>query len=153
MSNILDTEVSMSGLSYQEKSLYGTLVAELAVFVPYLVYEATHFATFSRLVETVFVLIVSQIVLQAAIAIATRNRLKDERDRIVELLGYKAGYFTLVGGVLFGLAALWAHVAAGRLYGDMNRLGSHFISVVFCLVMFAELVKTFVQLRAYRRAR
>ena len=36
MSNIFDMEIeAMGGLSYQERSLWGSLVAELVVYLPY----------------------------------------------------------------------------------------------------------------------
>ena len=39
-------------------------------------------------------IIVLQTILQLAIAIFTRNRVTDERDRLIELRGYRAGYLT-----------------------------------------------------------
>jgi hypothetical protein len=53
----------MSTLSYQEKSLYGTLAADLLVYVPYFVYVLHHPTTLTHIVGTILLLIVAQIVL------------------------------------------------------------------------------------------
>ena len=68
----------MPTLSYQEKSLYGTLTADLLVYVPYLVYVMHHPTTLTHIVGTIILLIVAQIILQAIIAIASRKIVHDE---------------------------------------------------------------------------
>jgi len=140
----------MPSLSYQEKSLYGTLAADLIVYVPYFVYLLHNPTTLAHIVGTIVLLIVAQIVLQSIIAIATRNRITDERDREIAALGYRAGYFTLVGLILTGMGLLWVHVAMGTL--NPNRMGLHFLSVFLGMVVIAELVKIVTQLIAYRRS-
>jgi len=141
---------SMSGLSYQEKSLYGTLAADLIVYVPYFVYVMHNATTLTHIVGTIVLLIIAQIVLQSGIAIATRNRITDERDREIAALGYRAGYFTLVGMILTGMGLLWVHVVMGTL--NPNHMGLHFLSVFLGMVVVAELVKIVTQLVAYRRS-
>jgi hypothetical protein len=140
----------MSSLSYQEKSLYGSLVAELVVYVPYFVYAGSHAASLSRLVGTIVLVIVAQMVLQGAIAAATRNRLTDERDRMIALRGYRAGYVTLVSATVLGLGALWVHAALGQL--EPTRMALHFLNAFFFILVVAEVVKTVSQLVAYRRS-
>jgi hypothetical protein len=147
MSNIFDTEAIMPSLTYQEKSLYGALVADLIVYVPYFVFVAGN-ATLNRIVGTIVALIVLQIVLQTVIAITTRSRLTDERDRLVEAHGFRAGYFALVTGVLAALALLWAHAVLGFVNPDHAAI--HFINVLFAVLVLAELVKIVTQLVAYR---
>jgi len=149
MSNIFDMEPPMPSLSYREKSLYGELLADLAVFLPYFVYIHLHNPTVAFIAATITILIVIQIVIQAIIAIATRNRLKDERDRLIRLRGYRAGYITIVAFMLFGMAALWLHATLGQL--NPAHMALHFLSVFFAVLILAELVKTIVQLIAYRR--
>src|SRR5882672_4650649 len=87
----------MPTLSYQEKSLYGTLIADLLVYVPYFVYVMHHPTTLTHIVGTIILLIVAQIILQSIIALASRNRITDERDRQIAGLGYRNAYFSLVG--------------------------------------------------------
>jgi len=141
----------MPSLSYQEKSLYGELVADLAVFLPYFVYMHLHHATLtvSIIAAAITILIAIQIVLQIVIAAFTRNRLKDERDRLIRLRGYRAGYFTIVGVMLFGMGALWVHTTLGQI--NPSHLALHFLTVFFAVLMIAEIVKTIAQLVAYRR--
>jgi hypothetical protein len=139
----------MSSLSYQERSLYGELLADLAVFVPYFILIHTGHPSIAFIAGSITILIVAQIVLQSIIAIATRNRLKDERDRLIVLRGYRAGYFTVVSLMLVGMGLLWMHSMHDQL--NAGHMGLHFLSVFFAVLMLAELAKTVAQLIAYRR--
>ncbi len=139
----------MPNLSYQERSLYGALLADLAVFVPYFVYIHIHHPTINFIAGAITILIVVQIVLQTIIAMISRNRLKDERDRLILLRGYRAGYVTVLAVMLFLMAALWLHTTLGQI--NPNHMALHFLSVFFATLMLAELVKTITQLIAYRR--
>jgi hypothetical protein len=143
-------EPPVSTLSYQEKSLYGTLAADLIVYIPYFLYVMHHPTTLTHIVGTIVLLILAQIILQAGIAIATRNRITDERDREIAGLGYRSGYFTLVGLMITGMGLLWLHAAAGTL--NPNHMGLHFLSVFLGMIVIAELVKIITQLVAYRRS-
>ena len=149
MSNIFDTEQSMLSLSYQEKSLYGTLAADLVVYVPYFVYAFGHANSFNRVVGAMVLLIVVQIVLQSLIAIASRSRLTDERDRLITLRGYRAGYLTLVSLWLVGMGALWVHASLGQL--NPSHMAIHFLSVFLGVLVVSDVVKVATQLVAYRR--
>jgi hypothetical protein len=142
--------LSMSTLSYQEKSLYGTLAADLLVYVPYFVYVIHHPNTLTQIIGTIILLIVAQIVLQTIIAIATRNRITDERDRHIAGLGYRNAYFALVSMILLGMGLLWLHTINGEL--PINRMGLHFLSVFLGMVVISEIVKIVTQLIAYRRS-
>jgi hypothetical protein len=140
----------MSTLSYQEKSLYGTLVADLFVYVPYFVYVMHHPTTLTHIVGTIILLIVAQIILQSIIAIASRNRTTDERDRQIAGLGFRNAYFALVGMILVGMGMLWIHAVMGLI--NPNHMGLHFLSVFLGMVVISELVKIITQLIAYRRS-
>jgi hypothetical protein len=138
----------MSTLSYQEKSLYGTLAADLLVYVPYLLYLMHHPTTLTHIVGTIILLIVAQIILQSIIAIASRNRITDERDRQIAGLGFRNAYFALVGMMLTGMCLLWLHGSTL----NANHMGLHFLSVFFGMIVLSELVKIISQLIAYRRS-
>jgi hypothetical protein len=149
MSNIFDMEeLVIPSLTYQEKSLCGTLAADLIVYVPYFLYVAHHHTTLSRIVGTVATIVIVQIVLQTFIAIFSRNRITDERDRLIAARGYCAGYFALVAGILGALTLLWEHAIAGII--DPSHAAIHFINVLFAVLVLAELVKTVTQLISYR---
>jgi hypothetical protein len=140
----------MSTLSYQEKSLYGTLAADLLVYIPYIVYVMHHPTTLTHIVGTIILLIVAQIILQSIIAIASRNRITDERDRQIAGLGFRNAYYALVGMILLGMGMLWVHAVKGLV--NPNHMGLHFLSVFLGMVVISELVKIITQLIAYRRS-
>jgi hypothetical protein len=139
-----------TSLSYREKSLYASLTAELLVYGPYFFLHRQN--SLNKVVGMFVAIIVLQIILQAAIAAFTRNRVTDERDRLIELRGYRAGYLTLVSLMVLGLGMLWFHVAVGHLPLDSRMVGLHFLSVFFGMLVLADITKTATQIAAYRKA-
>jgi hypothetical protein len=101
-------------------------------------------------VHVMVLVIVAQIVLQSVIAAVTRNRRTDERDQLIALKGYRAGYVTMVTLVVVGLGLLWLHTTMGQL--DPRRLAIHFLNVLFLIAVLGDVVKTVTQLVMYRRA-
>ena len=140
----------MSTLSYQEKSLYGILAVDLLIYVPYSIYLAHHPTTLGNIVGTIVLLIVAHILMQVIVALATRNRITDERDRLIAGRGYRNAYFALVTMILTGMCLLWLHTVHGEL--PINRMGLHFLSVFLGMVVLSEIVKIVTQLIAYRRS-
>jgi hypothetical protein len=139
-----------TGLSYREKSLYASLTAELLVYGPYFFLHRQN--SLNKVVGMIVAIIVLQIILQSVIAAFTRNRITDERDRLIELRGYRAGYLTLASLMVLGLGMLWFHVALGQLRLDSRMVGLHFLSVFFGMLVLADITKTATQIVAYRRA-
>ena len=86
------------------------------------------------------------------IAVLTRNRVTDERDRLIELRGYRAGYLTIASLMVLGLGLLWFHATVGHLRLDSRMVGLHFLSVFFGMLVIADITKTATQIMAYRRA-
>jgi hypothetical protein len=109
-----------------------------------------HPTTLTHIVGTIILLIVAQIILQSIIAIASRNRITDERDRQIAALGYRNAYFALVSMILVGMGMLWVHAVMGLV--NPNQMGLHFLSVFLGMVVISELVKIVTQLVAYRRS-
>jgi hypothetical protein len=139
-----------TGLSYREKSLYASLTAELLVYGPYFFLHRQN--SLNKVVGMIVAIIVLQIILQSVIAAFTRNRVTDERDRLIELRGYRAGYLTLASLMVLGLGMLWFHVAVGQLRLDSRMVGLHFLSVFFGMLVLADITKTATQIVAYRKA-
>ena len=137
-------------LSYREKSLYASLVAEILVYGPYFFLHQQN--SVNKVAGMIVAIIVLQIALQLIIAAFTRNRMTDERDRLIELRGYRAGYLTIAGLMVLGLALLWFHAEAGRLPVNIGKLGLHFLSVFFGMLVIADITKTATQIVSYRRA-
>jgi len=140
----------LTSLSYREKTLYASLAAELAVYGPY--FFLHHENSVIKVAGMIVAIIVLQIILQSAIAAVTRNRVTDERDRLIELRGYRAGYLTLASLMVLGLGMLWFHVAIGHHQLDGRMVGLHFLSVFFGMLIIADITKTAVQIAAYRKA-
>jgi len=140
----------LTSLSYREKSLYASLVAELVVYGPYFVLHRQN--TVNHVAGMIIAIIVLQIILQSAIAAVTRNRVTDERDRLIELRGYRAGYLTLASLMVLGLGLLWFHATEGHLRLDNERAGLHFLSAFFGMLIIADIVKTATQIVGYRTA-
>jgi len=140
----------MSSLSYREKSLYASLIVELCVYGPYFVFH--HQNSIDKVAGMILAIIVLQIVLQSIIAAFTRNRVTDERDRLIELRGYRVGYLTITSLMVVGLGLLWIHSAVGDLHMDSRMMGLHFLSVFFSMLILSDIAKTITQIVCYRKA-
>jgi hypothetical protein len=82
----------------------------------------------------------------------TRNRVTDERDRLIELRGYRAGYLTIASLMVVGLGMLWFHATVGHLRLESRMVGLHFLSVFFGMLVISDITKTVTQIVAYRKA-
>jgi hypothetical protein len=140
----------MAALSYREKSLYASLAAEIVVYGPYFFLHQQN--SVNNVAGMIVGIIALQAVLQAAIALATRNRVTDERDRLIELRGYRAGYLTIATLMVLGLGMLWFHATMGHIHLDSRQVGLHFLSVFFGMLVIADIAKTATQIVSYRRA-
>ena len=139
-----------TGLSYREKSLYASLLTELCVYGPYFFLHQHN--SVNKVAGMIIAIIVLQAILQSIIAAFTRNRITDERDRLIELRGYRAGYLTIASLMVAGLGMLWFHATVGHLPMDNRMMGLHFLSVFFGMLVVADITKTATQIVAYRRA-
>jgi protein-S-isoprenylcysteine O-methyltransferase Ste14 len=140
----------MPSLSYREKSLYASLAAELIVYPPY--FFLHHEKSVNKVAGMIFAIIVLQILLQLLIAAVTRQRMTDERDRLIQLKGYRAGYVTLASLMVLGLGMLWFHSLAGHNFPiHAGFVGLHFLSVFFGMLVISDIVKTVTQIVGYRR--
>jgi EamA domain-containing membrane protein RarD len=139
-----------TSLSYREKSLYASLAAEVFVYGPYFFLHQQN--SVNKVAGMIIGIIVLQVILQSVIAVLTRNRVTDERDRLIELRGYRAGYLTIASLMVVGLAMLWFHATVGHLRLDSRMVGLHFLSVFFGMLVIADITKTATQIVVYRRA-
>ena len=139
-----------TSLSYREKSLYASLATELLVYGPYFFLHQQN--SVNKVAGMIIAIIVLQIILQSIIAALTRNRITDERDRLIELRGYRAGYLTIASLMVVGLGLLWFHATVGHLQLENRRVGLHFLSVFFGMLVIADITKTATQIVSYRKA-
>ncbi len=138
-----------TSLSYREKTLYASLAAELVVYCPYFFLHQQN--SVNKVAGMIVAIIVLQIILQSIIAALTRNRVTDERDRLIELRGYRAGYLVLASLMVIGLGMLWFHATVGHLRLDSRIIGLHFLNVFFGMLVIADITKTVTQIVAYRK--
>jgi hypothetical protein len=139
-----------TNLSYREKTLYASLAAELFVYGPYFFVHRQN--SVNKVAGMIIAIIVLQTILQSLIAVLTRNRITDERDRLIELRGYRAGYLTIASLMVVGLGLLWFHATVGHHQMENRMIGLHFLSVFFGMLVIADITKTATQLVAYRKA-
>jgi hypothetical protein len=139
-----------TSLSYREKSLYASLAAELLVYGPYFFLHRQN--SVNKVAGMIIAIIVLQIILQSVIAALTRNRITDERDRLIELRGYRAGYLTIASLMVVGLGMLWFHATVGHLQLENRMVGLHFLSVFFGMLVITDITKTATQIVSYRKA-
>ncbi len=142
----------MASLSYREKTLYASLAAELIVYGPYFFLDLHRPNSVNKIAGMIVGIIVLQIILQSVIAALTRNRVTDERDRLIELRGYRAGYLALASLMVLGLGMLWFHATVGHLQLENRMVGLHFLSVFFGMLVIADITKTASQILGYRRS-
>ena len=140
----------MNSLSYREKTLYASLATELVVYGPYFFLHQQN--SVNKVAGMIVGIIVLQIVLQSIIAAVTRNRVTDERDQLIELRGYRAGYLMVATLMVLGLGMLWFHATFGHLQLESRMVGLHFLSVFFGMLIIADITKTVTQLVIYRRS-
>jgi hypothetical protein len=139
-----------TSLSYREKSLYASLAVELVVYCPYFFLHRQN--SVNKVAGMIIAIIVLQTILQSVIAAVTRNRITDERDRLIELRGYRAGYLTLASLMVLGLGMLWLHATVGHLQVENRWMGLHFLSVFFGMLVIADITRTATEIVTYRRA-
>jgi hypothetical protein len=139
-----------TSLSYREKSLYASLATELVVYGPYFFLHQRN--SVNKVAGMIIAIIVLQVILQSVIAAVTRNRITDERDRLIELRGYRAGYLTIASLMVVGLGMLWFHATVGHLQLESRMVGLHFLSVFFGMLVIADITKTATQILSYRKA-
>ncbi|HEX8712209.1 MAG TPA: hypothetical protein VF730_10070 [Terracidiphilus sp.] len=138
------------GFSYREKTLYASLAVELAVYCPYFFLHRQN--SVNKVAGMIIAIIVLQIILQSIIAGLTRNRVTDERDRLIELRGYRAGYLMIASLMVIGLGMLWFHATFRHDHLEHAMVGLHFLSVFFGMLVIADITKTATQIVSYRKA-
>lgn len=139
-----------TSLSYREKTLYASLIAELVVYGPYFFLHQQN--SVNKVAGMIVAIIVLQIILQSIIAALTRNRVTDERDRLIELRGYRAGYLVLASLMVIGLGLLWFYASVRHGRFDNRMVGLHFLSAFFGMLVVADITKTATQIMSYRKA-
>lgn len=120
----------LTDITYQEKSIWGSLIATLIVYGRYFTSGSP-----GGLVGTIVALVIIQIIAQTVIAVASKPEPKDERDRLIDARAYRAGYLLLVIGIIL----------------CMNIAVSPTVNALLMALVVSEVGKSITQLYYYRR--
>lgn len=144
-------------LSYQEKSILGSLLAMVIVYGYYFAATLRNIGredlggSLGRLFFAIIAIIVIQIVYQIVLAVEGTVERKDERDIFIEGKAYRNAYATLATGVCivisYFLVVSWAHAPSH--YPLTAYLAVNLMLLVWVI---AELTKWLTQLFYYRRS-
>jgi hypothetical protein len=145
MSSKLDIGEEPAGLSFQEKSLWVTMITTAVVYAYYFVRvlqigngEPARLGALFAL--TVIVMIVVQIAAHVVLAVRRKPEPTDERDRIIALVATRNSYYVLTVGI-------WCALGVGAL-----SLGAFWLANATLLAfVIAELVGCGTQLVHYHR--
>ncbi len=144
-------------LSYQEKSILGSLLSMVVVYGYYFSRALNDIGradfasrTIGRLIFTVVAIVVIEIVYHIVLALETGVEPKDERDVLIERKAYRNAYLSLATGAW--LMITYA-IAAGLLSDTAQSILTPFLTVNLLLLAMvaAELTKLLTQLFYYRR--
>jgi hypothetical protein len=152
-------EAGTMDLSYQEKSILGSLVAVAVVYGYYFAgvvrdpsrpeFEGRNV---ERLVFTVVAIVAIEVVYHIILALESKVEAKDERDLLIECKAYKNAYFLLAIGAFLVIGSV---IAANLRYtvAPTRIIVTPFLTVnlVLFFMVLAELVKFVTQLFYYRK--
>ena len=146
-------------LSYQEKSILGSLLAVVVVYGYYfasVLRDLSHpefgAGNVARLILAVVAIVVIEIVYHIVLALESKVEAKDERDILIECKAYRNAYFLLATGAFLVIACV--------ILADLLRepaptriVMTPFLTVnlVLFFMALAELMKFVTQLFYYRR--
>jgi hypothetical protein len=144
-------------LSYQEKSILGTLLATVVVYGYYFTSALRHAGEFDagsigRFIFAVIAIVVIQIVYHIVLALESKPEPKDERDILIECKAYRNAYFSLATGAFLVIscvimAVLMHDATPARIIVTPFLI----VNLVLLFMVLAELVKYLSQLFYYRR--
>ena len=146
-------------MSYQEKSIVGSLLAMVVVYGYYFAAALRDAGqpefgggNVGRLVLAVIAIVVIEVVYHIVLALESKPEPKDERDILIECKAYRNAYFLLAAGAFLVIGCV---IMAGlaRDAAPTRIIVTPFITVnlVLFFMVLAELVKFLTQLFYYRR--
>ncbi len=137
-------------MSYQEKSIAGSLIAMLVVYGYYFAAVLRHAGQFEfavgRLIFAVVAIIVIETAYHIALALESKPEPKDERDILIESKAYRNAYFAYGTGAFLVISAVIAAGLAGILVTPFL-----IVNLVLLFMVLAEFVKFVTQLLYYSK--
>jgi len=145
-------------LSYQEKSIAGSLAATLLVYGNYFGGSIVHWINgvpddnrVARLLGTVAMLVVIEVIYQIVIAVVDRPAPKDERDRLIDGKANRNAYALLT----FGVAAVFTCIMisegiSASTWSPLQLTQFLLAQAMLAALVAADAVKGVTQLYYYR---
>jgi len=146
-------------MSYQEKSILGSLLAVVVVYGYYFASVLRDFGhpefdggSLGRLVFAVIAIVVIEIVYHIVLALESKPEPKDERDILIDCKAYRNAYFLFATGAFLVIgwvimAGLVRDAAPTRIIITPFLM----VNLVLLAMVVAELMKFLTQLFYYRR--
>jgi undecaprenyl pyrophosphate phosphatase UppP len=143
-------------MSYQEKSILGSLLALIIAYGSYFSSLVRHWGdesdSLGRLVLAVIVIVVIETVYNIVLALESKPQPKDERDAMIASKAYRNAYFFLYFGAgLIMTCALGLEVISSSPSMRITVTPFLILNTVLAFMVVAELVKFLTQLFYYRR--
>src|SRR5208337_3059236 len=142
-------------LSYQEKSILGSLLTMVVVYGYYFASvlrdtsePAFGGASVARLIFAVIAIVVVEVVYQIVLALESKVEPKDERDILIECKAYRNAYFLLASGAFLVIASVIMRDAAPARIAVTNFIT---VNLVLFFMVVADVMKFLTQLFYYRR--
>ena len=144
-------------LSYQEKSILGSVLALVVVFGYYFASSVSRpgpgrssRGNGGPALVAVIAIVVIEIVYHIVLALESKPEPKDERDVLIEGKAYRNAYFLLGGGTFLGIvgSSMAAYADAAPAYRSNDFL---IVNLVLLIMVVADLMKFLTQLFYYRR--
>src|SRR5271165_1842391 len=142
-------------LSYQEKSILGSLLAMVVVYGYYFAAVLRDAGrpefdggSLTRLILAVIAIVVIEIVYHIVLALESKPEPKDERDILIECKAYRNAYFLLASGAFLVIAWVIMRDAAPARIAVTNFIT---VNLVLFFMVVADVMKFLTQLFYYRR--
>ncbi len=146
-------------LSYQEKSILGSLLAFVVVFGYYFAAVLRDLGRHEfvagmvgRLVLAVIAIVVIEIVYHIVLALESKPEPKDERDILIECKAYRNAYFLLASGAFLVIAwVIMTNLASDAASTRVAVTSFITVNLVLFFMVVADVMKFLTQLFYYRR--
>ena len=147
--------------SFKQKSVTASLVVTVLIFGWYFYHVFSNLTltlneqlNASDLIMVIILITVLQVIIQSFIAIRNKNEREDERDKLIEIVSRRNGYWTLCIGVWFLLIHLviegsgtWFNFYHNLIFTSPTYL-AHLLLLFFVL---AEVISFITQLYYYHK--
>ena len=151
---------SLRSMSLREKTAWISLLTTLIVFIPYFVHvvrliqagRLSATAIFQIFIEAVLIQIVLVVVAAIVVAVLSRQELKDERDKAIELKALRNAYWVLTSCSVTGVGMMIIASVPPNSRAFVPWLAPTFVGqafLFFCVA--AEITKQLTQIISYRR--